>query len=170
MASIAYQNVLCQTQPPETSFTGTVEPDDTLVRKFYPKAKQMIVTGDYLRRKWQPLCGPRFYALIKAIRGYCSYTIKEGEALCYPSEETLARACGVTRRTIINWLVRVRPGEEEKFPGKRWAISATSDMAMPCSSSCGLCLSCAMIRSANAASRRFITISSAWMTRLSPKI
>lgn len=119
MASIAYQNVLCQTQPPETSFTGTVEPDDTLVRKFYPKAKQMIVTGDYLRRKWQPLCGPRFYALIKAIRGYCSYTIKEGEALCYPSEETLARACGVTRRTIINWLVRVRPGEEEKFPGKK---------------------------------------------------
>lgn len=119
MASIAYQNVLCQTQPPETSFTGTVEPDDTLVREFYPKAKQMIVTGDYLRRKWQPLCGPRFYTLIKAIRGYCSYSIKEGEALCYPSEETLARACGVTRRTIINWLVRVRPGEEEKFPGKK---------------------------------------------------
>lgn len=119
MASIAYQNVLCQTQSPEPSATGPVEPEDTLVRAFYPKAKQMIVTGDYLRRKWQPLCGPRFYALIKAIRGYCSYSIKEGEALCYPSEETLARACGVTRRTIINWLVRVRPGEEEKFPGKK---------------------------------------------------
>lgn len=119
MASIAYHDVFCHTQPPETSFTGTVEPDDTLVRAFYPQAKQMIVTGDYLRRKWQPLCGPRFYALIKAIRGYCSFSVKDGEALCYPSEETLARACGVTRRTIINWLVRVRPGEEERFPGKR---------------------------------------------------
>jgi hypothetical protein len=108
MSSIPAHHPLCQAQPEE--------PPAALIEQFYAQAKREIVTGDYLRRKWEPLCGPRFYALIKAIRGYCSYKVKEGEAMCYPSEEKLAQACGVTRRTIINWLVRVRPGEEEQFP------------------------------------------------------
>src|SRR5690348_15080484 len=93
------------------------EPDPELVRQFYGEAKRQIVTGDYLRRCWLPLYGPRFYSLIKALRGHCSYDIKEGEATCYPSETTLARECGVTRRTIITWLARVEEGEEQKYPG-----------------------------------------------------
>ena len=115
MASIPYQAKDCHFSQDK----GTGDPDPALVEQFYPKVKQEIVKGDYLRRKWQPLCGPRFYALIKAIRAYCSYAIKEGEAECYPSEETLARACGVTRRTIINWLARVKEGEGQELPGLR---------------------------------------------------
>jgi hypothetical protein len=106
MASIAYQDVFCQVQPPEASTTGTFEPDARLVEAFYPQAKKLIVKGDYLRHKWQPRCGSSFTALIKAIRGHCSYKVKDGEEMCYPSEETLAKECGVTRRTIINWLAR----------------------------------------------------------------
>src|SRR5690242_9309344 len=60
------------------------EPDRELVRQFVGDAKRQIVTGDYLRRKWLPLYGPRFYSLIKALRGHCSYEIKTGEAMCYP--------------------------------------------------------------------------------------
>ena len=106
MASIAYQDIFCQAQPPEASATGTFEPDAELVKAFYSQAKQLIVKGDYLLKKWQPRCGPRFFTLIKTIRGFCSHKIKDGEEMCYPSEETLASACGVTRRTIINWLAR----------------------------------------------------------------
>ncbi len=120
MTSRAYQDTTCQAQP-EASSKGTVEPDVELVREFYPKAKKQIVTGDYLRRKWQPLYGPRFYSLIKALRAHCSYEIKDGEAMCYPSEETLAQECGVSRRTIINWLVRTYDAEEQRvtFSHKR---------------------------------------------------
>jgi hypothetical protein len=114
MASIPYRATSChpsQTALPETS---TSEPDPTLVEQFYAEAKRQIVKGDYLRRKWLPLYGPRFYSLIKALRAHCSYEIKAGEAMCYPSETTLARACGVSRRTILYWLVRVKAGEEQK--------------------------------------------------------
>src|ERR1051326_2863968 len=101
------------------------EPTPELVGQFYAQAKRQLVTGDYLRRRWQPLYGPRFYALIKAIRGYCSYEIKEGEAMCYPSEETLARACGVSRCTLIYWFQRSPEGRfarKVKVPagGVRW--------------------------------------------------
>jgi hypothetical protein len=85
------------------------------VSQFYAEAKRQIVTGDYLRRKWLPLYGPRFYSLIKALRGHCSYDITEGEARCYPSETKLAHECGVTRRTIITWLARVEEGEEQRY-------------------------------------------------------
>jgi hypothetical protein len=95
----------------------THESDVALVSQFYAEAKRQIVKGDYLRRKWLPLYGPRFYSLIKALRGHCSYDIKEGEAMCYPSETTLAQECGVTRRTIITWLARVEEGEEQQYPG-----------------------------------------------------
>ena len=102
MASIPYQAKDCHFSQDK----GTGDPPPELVSKFYTEAKRQIVTGDYLRRKWQPRCGTRFYGLIKALRGHCSYDIKAGEAMCYPSEETLARECGVTRRTILNWLKR----------------------------------------------------------------
>ncbi len=82
------------------------EPTPELVGQFYREAKRQIVKGDYLRRRWQPLYGPRFYALIKALRGFCSYEVKEGEAMCYPSEETVARACGISRRTLLYWFQR----------------------------------------------------------------
>jgi hypothetical protein len=121
MARTAYADAICQAQQPESS--STVEPDARLVEAFYPKAKREIVKGDYLRHKWGARYGPRFYSLIRTIRGFCSYDIKEGEAMCFPSEETLACECGVTRRTIINWLARktvIENGEEKvKFSHPR---------------------------------------------------
>jgi hypothetical protein len=110
MASIPYPDAFQQAQQGAHSPKGTVEPDATLVEAFYPQAKKLIVKGDYLRKKWQPLCGVRFYGLVKVLRAYCSYDIKDGEAMCFPSEETLARECKVNRRTIINWLQRSPEG------------------------------------------------------------
>ncbi len=106
MESIAYQDAVCQAQ----ASPSLPAPDEALVRQFWNEAKRQIVTGDYLRRKWQPLCGVRFYGLVRALRAHCSYEIKDGEAMCFPSEETLARECGVTRRTIINWFQRSPEG------------------------------------------------------------
>lgn len=107
MVSISAQTPLCQGDAPSTS-PGT--PDVKLVRQFWDGAKRQVITGDYLRRKWQPLYGPRFATLVKALRAHCSYAIKEGEAMCFPSEETLAAACGVSRRTILYWLKRDEQG------------------------------------------------------------
>src|ERR1051326_6718979 len=131
MASIAYRLPTAPLHSTKWS-GGNVQastpiggPPPELVGQFYAQAKRQLVTGDYLRRRWQPLYGPRFYALIKAIRGYCSYEIKEGEAMCYPSEATLARACGVSRCTLIYWFQRSPEGRfarKVKVPagGVRW--------------------------------------------------
>ncbi|HLV98661.1 MAG TPA: hypothetical protein VKT82_08295 [Ktedonobacterales bacterium] len=114
MASISY-SVASRHLPPDVFPQAPVtEPDSALVEQFYAEATRLIVKGDYLRRKWLPFYGPRFYSLIKALRAHCSYDIKTGEAMCYPSETTLASACGVSRRTILYWLVRVKEGEEQE--------------------------------------------------------
>lgn len=113
MASIPYpasSRHLSQEAFPKAPVT---EPDPALVEQFYAEAKRQIVKGDYLRRKWLPLYGTRFSSLIKALRAHCSYDIKTGEAMCYPSETTLARECGVSRRTILYWLARVQAGKEQ---------------------------------------------------------
>jgi hypothetical protein len=115
--SIAQPATPFATRNPRAQHQAALTPPPTLVEQFYAEAKRQIVTGDYLRRKWVPLYGPRFYLLIKALRGHCDYDISEGEARCYPSETTLAEECRVSRRTIITWLARVKQGEEQKYPG-----------------------------------------------------
>jgi hypothetical protein len=106
MESIAYQNAFCQSQAPHASTSL----DEALVRQFWDEAKCQVVTGDYLRRKWMPRQGHRFYTLIKVLRGYCSYSIKQGEAPCFPSYETIAQACHVCRRTICTWMAHDKQG------------------------------------------------------------
>ncbi len=108
MASRAYQETPCQTEQQYT--TGAVEPDPAAIRQFWDEAKRQVVTGDYLRRKWMPRQGHRFYTLIKVLRSYCSYSIKQGEAPCFPSYEAIAQACHVSRRTICTWMAHDEQG------------------------------------------------------------
>jgi hypothetical protein len=106
MESIAYQHALCQAQVSHHS----ISPDEALIRQFWEEARREIVKGDYLRRKWLPRQGHRFYTLIKVFRGYCSYSIKQGEAPCFPSRATIAQACRISLRTLDYWMARDEQG------------------------------------------------------------
>ncbi len=87
-----------------------VDPDAEGLRQCHAQAKQEIVTDDYLFRKWLPGSGTQFYGLIEALRGLCPEPVETGEAECNPSMAALAQACGVSRRTILNWLKRDAQG------------------------------------------------------------
>lgn len=106
MESIAYQHAPCQAQVSH----HPISPDEAVIRQFWDEAKREVVKGDYLRRKWLPRQGHRFYTLIKVLRGYCSYSIKQGEAPCFPSRATIAQACRISLRTLDYWMARDEQG------------------------------------------------------------
>src|SRR5689334_7460912 len=66
MTSIAHQDSLCQPQPLSHPH-GAGDLDPAIIRQFWDEAKRQMVTGDYLRRKWLPRQGHRFYSLIKVL-------------------------------------------------------------------------------------------------------
>ncbi len=60
----------------------------------------------YFFRKWKPLLGPVLTLLIMELRDRCYYNPRTGERrdYCWPSQEELARAIGVSVRTVIRAL------------------------------------------------------------------
>lgn len=108
MASIPYQAKDCHFSQDK----GTGDPPPELVAQFLDDARKLITKGDYLRKRWMACYGYRFHALIITLRGFCSYSVKEGEVSCFPSYETIAKACKVSRRSVCYWMQR---NEEGKF-------------------------------------------------------
>ncbi len=80
------------------------------MRQFWDAARREIVKGEYLRKKWLPRQGHRFYTLITVLRGYCSYSIKQGASPCFPSRATIAQACRISLRTLDYWMARDEQG------------------------------------------------------------
>src|SRR5579875_3452168 len=60
----------------------------------------------YFFRRWKPTLGPILTLLIMELRDRCYYNPRTGERrdYCWPSQEELARALGVSVRTIIRTL------------------------------------------------------------------
>lgn len=60
----------------------------------------------YFFRKWKPMLGPVLTLLIMELRDRCYYNPRTGERrdYCWPSQEELARAIGVSVRTVIRAL------------------------------------------------------------------
>ena len=108
MASIPYQAKDCHFSQDK----GTGDPPPELVEQFLDDARKLITKGNYLRKRWMACYGDRFYALIEALRAFCSYDLKQGEAPCFPSYETISKACKVSRRSICYWMQR---NDEGKF-------------------------------------------------------
>lgn len=83
------------------------------VRGFFYNARSAVTSGDYLLRKWLPLLGPELFTLIKVLRSMCYFNPETGELReeCWPTYETLAARCGVSRATIARWLKRDASGQ-----------------------------------------------------------
>ncbi len=83
------------------------------VRGFFYDARRALTAGDYLLRKWLPILGPDLFTLIKVLRSMCYFNRETGELRdqCWPTYETLAAKCGVTRATIGRWLKRDASGQ-----------------------------------------------------------
>ncbi len=77
------------------------EPDQ--IRGYYSTALRAVTGHQYLLRKWLPLKGPSFYALVQVLRSYCFADPHTGEQrnTCFPEAETLATRCGLSRRTVF---------------------------------------------------------------------
>lgn len=60
----------------------------------------------YFFRKWKPVLGPVLTLLIMELRDRCYYNPRTGERrdYCWPSQDELARAIGVSVRTVIRAL------------------------------------------------------------------
>src|SRR5579883_2193533 len=60
----------------------------------------------YFFRRWKPILGPVLTLLIMELRDRCYYNPRTGERrdYCWPSQEELARAIGVSTRTVIRAL------------------------------------------------------------------
>jgi hypothetical protein len=60
----------------------------------------------YFFRKWKPMLGPVLTLLIMELRDRCYYNPRTGERrdYCWPSQDELARAIGVSVRTVIRAL------------------------------------------------------------------
>jgi hypothetical protein len=88
----------------------TQEQDE--LRAFHLSALHAVTGYDYLTRKWQPREGPLFVALIRALRSHCYYNRETGEVRtsCFPSLQTIADECGVSRRTVCRLLQRDKDG------------------------------------------------------------
>jgi hypothetical protein len=69
-------------------------------------ARTVRVQSAYFWREWAPRLGPYLTVLIVQLRNMCYYNPATGERRdwCFPSQETLARACGVSVSTLYRLL------------------------------------------------------------------
>jgi hypothetical protein len=91
--------------PPQATVKRTrpLADEQDQIRGFYSSALRAVTGYNYLTRKWLPLKGPSFYALVNVLRSHCYFDPRTGEQrdTCFPEAETLARECGLSRRTIF---------------------------------------------------------------------
>lgn len=116
MHSIPHSRQATAPQHPPTPVDTISGPDEAAgdqVRGFFYDARRALTAGDYLLRKWLPILGPDLFTLIKVLRSMCYFNRETGELRdqCWPTYETLAAKCGVTRATIGRWLKRDTSGQ-----------------------------------------------------------
>ena len=85
-----------------------LEPCYKEIRNGIVEPEEVVVFSQYFLKRWGPRLGPTLALLVIRLRMYCYYNrrTKEKRNWCFPSQETLAKDLGVSKKTIERELKR----------------------------------------------------------------